>query len=313
MAALEIRNLSKTYRSPGRKPFTALRDLSLAVPEGGIYGFLGPNGAGKSTTIKILVGLIRKTGGEAYVLGRPAEDLTSHQEMGYLPEVSTYYPYLTCRELLDFYCSFFGLSRRKRVSRIGETLALTGLTSKTDTPVRELSKGMQQRLGIAQAVIHDPPLLILDEPTAALDPLIQKEVRDIILKFRDQGKTIFFSSHRLTEVEYICDRVAVLHEGRLLLEGRLAELLEGPSPDCDVTFSAEEGEIWDRWRNSGVPVARITASPQTFQARFPQKEIKQRVSEILSSRGSLLSVTPVRRNLEDLFVKMIAEASHETG
>lgn len=214
---LETRGLRVEYRSRelGRGTYAAVHSLDLAVFPGEVFGFLGPNGAGKTTTMNVLLGFVQATAGEARLFGVDVREPIARQRIGYLPELTYYYKFLTGEELLRFYARIFGLPRRERDRRIDEALSLVGLAEVRRRPIRAYSKGMQQRIGLAQALINDPDLLILDEPTSGLDPIGRMQVRQIIQQLRDRGKTVFFSSHELGEVETVCDRVAILNRGRL--------------------------------------------------------------------------------------------------
>jgi len=228
MNGILIENLVKTFHptsSRSKEPIKALQGLNLKVAKGEIFGFIGPNGAGKTTAIKILVGLIRPTSGKALIFGEPAGSLEARRQFGYLSEISYYYPFMEAGELLDYYARLFDLDFQTREQRIKLVLEEVGLAEWRNQRLSDFSKGMQQRFGIAQALISDPPLLILDEPTSGLDPIGQKEVKNIILKLKDKGYTIFFSSHKLTEVENICDNIGIINRGQMLLVDKLENLL----------------------------------------------------------------------------------------
>ena len=212
----------------GRPKVTAVADLSLAIRPGEVFGLLGPNGAGKSTTVKLLLGLLRPTRGKLSILGRPPHDLRSKERIGYLPEETRLYPYLTAEETLAFFGKLFDLTPGARRERCGQLLEMVGLGRARARRVGEYSKGMQRRLGLAQALLNDPDLLILDEPTSGLDPLGIREVKDLLLTLAERGKTILLCSHLLAEVEDVCDRVQILYAGRTLAEGGLKELLAQP-------------------------------------------------------------------------------------
>jgi ABC-2 type transport system ATP-binding protein len=226
MPAIRMENLGKTYRSGWSKKagIAALRGLSLEVREGEIFGFLGPNGAGKTTTIHLLLDLMRPTSGSAYMFDQPAGDVQVRHRVGYLPETVNLHDYYTGRGLLEFYAALTGISPATRTGRIDGLLKLLKLEEAAARPITKYSKGMQQRLGFAQALLHDPDLIILDEPTASLDPVGRKEFRDILIELKRRGKTVFISSHILSEVETVCDRVAILTKGELVRIGTLQEL-----------------------------------------------------------------------------------------
>src|SRR5450432_538684 len=204
----------------------ALAGLDLEVHAGEVFGFLGPNGAGKTTTMNVLLGFVQPTSGAASLFGIDVRQPIARQRIGYLPELTYYYKFLTAEELLRFYAKIFGIARREADQRIDQLLKLVELEHARKRPIKSYSKGMQQRVGLAQALINNPDLLILDEPTSGLDPLGRMKVREIIQRLRNEGKTVFFSSHELGEVETVCDRVAILHEGELKVEGSVKVLVE---------------------------------------------------------------------------------------
>jgi len=247
MDAINIENLIKTYRPVGGKvktPVNALAGLDLKVKKGEIFGFIGPNGAGKTTAIKILVGLIRANSGSAYIFDEPAGSIKARQQLGYLSEISYYYPFMEAGDMLDYFARLSGMSSAKRKERVDEVLAEVGLKDWKQHRISGFSKGMQQRFGIAQALISDPPLLILDEPTSGLDPIGQKEVKDIILKLKNRGYTIFFSSHKLTEVEHICDTIGIINHGKMLKVDKLENLLGVSRQEIEATRKSTLEEIF---------------------------------------------------------------------
>ena len=218
--------LTKEFRVGFRmKRVLALDGLNLRVEEGEIFGYIGPNGAGKTTTLKIMMGLIYPTSGNVQIFGRDIKDINIKMDIGFLPEAPYFYDYLTAGEFLDFYSQLFGLGKKERERRIEELLDMVDLRLVKDTQLRKFSRGMLQRIGIAQALINDPKLVILDEPMSALDPAGRTKIRDVILRLKDEGKTVFFSSHILSDVELICDRVGLLVNGKLKEIGKLEELL----------------------------------------------------------------------------------------
>jgi len=223
MKYIEIENLCVTYRSGTNKE--ALRGLNLTVLKGQIYGFLGPNGAGKTTAIKTVLGLIPEYKGKILVLGKAPQDISAKHRIGFMPEIANYYWYLTPKELLYMYARIFGIVKKEASAKIEELLDLVDLKDSANILMKTFSKGMMQKVNFAQALINDPELLILDEPTGGLDPLSRIKMRDVIKHLRDKGKTIFFSSHELSEVEMMCDEVAIIKDGMLLKSGKLKELL----------------------------------------------------------------------------------------
>jgi ABC-2 type transport system ATP-binding protein len=225
---LKIQNLQVEYRSRemGRGATHALKGLSLSVSPGEVFGFLGPNGAGKTTTMNVLLGFVAPTAGDAFLFGVNVREPIARQRIGYLPELTYYYKFLNAEELLRFYAKIFRLSPVIAEERINSILKLVGLEHARKRPIRTYSKGMQQRVGLAQALINNPDLLILDEPTSGLDPIGRMKVREIIQRLKSEGKTVFFSSHELGEVETVCDRVAILMEGQLKAEGPVNQLVQ---------------------------------------------------------------------------------------
>jgi ABC-2 type transport system ATP-binding protein len=224
---LETKNLHVEYRSRELKQATklALKGLNLRVNAGEVFGFLGPNGAGKTTTMNVLLGYVNPTGGEALLFDVNVREPIARQRIGYLPELTYYYKFLTAEELLRFYARIFGIPKAETEKRIDQLLKLVELDHARKRPIRTYSKGMQQRAGLAQALINNPDLLLLDEPTSGLDPLGRMKVREIIQRLKNEGKTVFFSSHELGEVETVCDRIAILHQGELKIEGRVSDLV----------------------------------------------------------------------------------------
>ena len=246
---IETRNLSKTYRDFwGRQKVRALKSLDLEVRRGEIFGLLGPNGSGKSTTIKLILGLLFPTTGDALVFGKRASDVAKNELIGYLPEESYLYKFLNAEETLDFYGRLFNMSSAVRKQRVGELIHMMGLDWAKRRQPKEHSKGMTRRIGLAQALINDPDLIVLDEPTTGLDPLGSREMKDLILRLRDQGKTVLMCSHLLADVQDVCDRIAILHQGELKELGRVDSLLklqnltqiraEGLSKECEDELKA---------------------------------------------------------------------------
>src|SRR5450755_2858440 len=238
--AIQIDGLTKDYavgfwRKNMRR---SLDHLTLQVNEGEAFGFLGPNGAGKTTTLKLLMGLIFPTSGSAMVRGRSIADIGMHREIGYLPEQPYFYDYLTARELLDYYAQFFGYPLAERRQRVTRFLERVGLADAGDVPLRKFSKGLLQRVGIAQSIVHDPQVIFLDEPMSGLDPVGRREVRDIILDLKRQGRTVFFSTHILSDAEMLCDRVAVLVGGKLQGVGAPREMVSMDVHGTEILFEA---------------------------------------------------------------------------
>jgi ABC-2 type transport system ATP-binding protein len=235
---LKIENLRVEYRSRdfGAETKLAVNGLSLAVGAGEVFGFLGPNGAGKTSTMQVLLGFVPPTSGDAWLFGVNVREPIARQRIGYLPEQTYYYKFLSAEEILRFYARIFRLPKGQIETRIDAVLKLVELEDARKRPIKTYSKGMQQRVGLAQALINNPDLLILDEPTSGLDPLGRMKVREIILRLKNEGKTVFFSSHELGEVETVCDHVGVLHQGRLLVEGRVSELVAQHQCNLEQVF-----------------------------------------------------------------------------
>jgi ABC-2 type transport system ATP-binding protein len=306
MAAIETFALEKTYLAGfwRKRPKVALKPLTLTVPEGEVFGYLGPNGAGKTTTLKLLMGLIFPTGGSAKILGVDWRDPQIKAQVGFLPEQPYFYDYLTASELLDYYAQLSGVPANERRRRIGEALSRVGLPESGQTQLRKFSKGMLQRVGIAQAVIHDPKLIFLDEPMSGLDPVGRREIRDLIQSLKDEGKTVFFSTHILSDAEALCDRVAVLHKGELRGVGVVQDLL--------ARFSGKVEIIWDGAAATSSMIAlgcECHSSGDTVRAVLAQEQLDPAIDAIRRARGRLMSVTPVRASLEDYFIEQLGEPS----
>ena len=235
---VELKNLRVEFpaRSARQPVKVAVKKLNLRVTAGEVFGFLGPNGAGKTTTMNVLLGFVEATAGDAYLFGVNVREPIARQRIGYLPELTYYYKFLTAEEILRFYAKIFRIERAEADRRIASLLKLVELTEAATRPIKTYSKGMQQRVGLAQALINNPDLLILDEPTSGLDPLGRMKVRQIIQRLKNEGKTILFSSHELGEVETVCDRVAIVNQGELKVEGRVTELVATHKCDLEKIF-----------------------------------------------------------------------------
>ncbi|MGH7164747.1 MAG: ATP-binding cassette domain-containing protein [Nitrospiraceae bacterium] len=304
MDAIQIHELTKRFWSgwPGRPSVTALDGLSLSVSRGEIYGFLGPNGSGKTTTLKILMGLIRATSGTAELFDRPAGDVQVRRRIGFLPESPYFYDYLTGEEFLSFYGQLAGLPRAELGRRVTDLLERVGLADARKRQLRQFSKGMLQRVGLAQALIHDPELIILDEPMSGLDPLGRKQIRDLILNLRDQGKTVFFSTHIIPDVEMICDRVGIIVKGRLLASGRVDELVShGHTQSVEVVC---EGITAERVHAIKEAATRVLQQGRRALVVLPGHEhLEEILAAIRAHGGTLVSVTPQKGSLEELFLQ----------
>ncbi len=284
----------------------ALRGLSLAVEPGEIFGFLGPNGAGKTTTIKMLMGLIRPTRGSGTLLGRPLGDRVARNRLGYLPEQPYFYEHLAPLEFLDFYGGLFPMTAGERRKRALALIDRVGLTHAINRPIRKFSKGMVQRIGIAQALINDPELVVLDEPMSGLDPLGRKEVRDLIYELRTKGKTVFFSSHILQDVEQISDRVAIIVKGKLHRIGPVAELLESPTAGVEVVLRAVSEAALPSL--SALATAAVSLQGEWRYHLAASDSVDGFIRCALELGASVVSVIPHRRSLEEIFVEEASRA-----
>lgn len=298
---IAVSDLVKTYRHGlRRRQVEAVRGISLQVPNGAIFGFLGPNGAGKTTTIKVLTGLISATSGTASLFGVPVERPKARRRLGFLPENPYIYPYLTPREFVVMCGELSGLKARHARERAHQTLELVGITYAADRPVRRLSKGMLQRAGLAASLVADPELLILDEPMSGLDPVGRKEVRDLIRDERAHGRTIFFSTHILSDVETLCDEVAILRQGRVVVEGALNQLLKRNTLQFEIVVVSSEAlrqlcakQGW-KWAEQGQQLV-IEAEGEAAQHSV--------LTQLLQHNARILSVAPRHETLESLFVR----------
>jgi ABC-2 type transport system ATP-binding protein len=304
MWAIETDGLTKIFRSLGRKPIVALQDLNLRVPIGIVFGFLGPNGAGKTTTLNLLLGNLRPTRGTGRIFGYPIGNPEVRRLIGYLPEKFQFHDFLTAEEFLDFHARLLGLPKLVRRQRIDAVLEFVGLQERRRSKVREFSRGMLQRLGIAQALLNEPKLVILDEPTSALDPLGRWEVRNLILSLKEQGVTVFLNSHLLSEVEMTCDAVAILNKGRLVFQGRLDELLSEPL-ELDIRFQNPSPSWRDIAAHWGTVVG-VNGNGLTVRVRT-EDVIPDLIAALVSNGAQLMSVVPKRFSLEDLFVQVIRD------
>ncbi len=300
--AIEISALRKEFAVGvrGRKR-VALDGMELEVRSGEIYGFLGPNGAGKTTSIKVLTSLLRPDSGKALLFGLPPWQPQARRRIGFLPESPVFYEHLTGREYLHFAGALAGVERGKLNARADELLGLVGLTRAGDLQIRRYSKGMTQRVGLAQALIHDPDLVILDEPMSGLDPMGRADVRDIMLRLKEQGKTVFFSTHIIPDVEAICDRVGIVNKGRLVRVGTVQEILsEGSTGGTEVVAE----RLPDGFAVSEVETVSTAGGRSLFLV--PNEVVVTRLlSEVLRAGGGVVSVTQRRMSLEDLVVTMI--------
>jgi ABC-2 type transport system ATP-binding protein len=302
MPAIEILGLEKTY-SVGfwrKRPKCALKPLHLAVEEGEVFGFLGPNGAGKTTTLKMLVGLAFPTGGTARILGRELDDSKMKAQIGFLPEQPYFYDYLTARELLKYYGQLSGVEAKQLSSKVDAALVRVGLKDAANVQLRKFSKGMLQRAGIAQAILHDPKVVFLDEPMSGLDPMGRREVRSLIEELKSEGKTVFFSTHILSDAEALCDRVAIIHLGELRGVGAIADLTSGVRGKVEIV-----------WRSATMPAslkslgAECHFAGETIRAVLAEENQDMALDALRRERARLISDTPVRTSLEDYFIAQL--------
>lgn len=299
-AAIETKKLTKTYKAKFGGSVNVVDQLDMHVEEGEIFGFLGPNGAGKTTTIKMLLGIIYPTLGDAYVLGKEAGDMDVHRQLSYLPEKPYYYEHMTGMEILRFYASLFGIKDDAKCKGLLEKVNLAGDMNKT---IAQYSKGMQQRIGLAQSLLNDPKLLFLDEPTGGLDPIAHIEIRDLILQFRDEGKTVFISSHELSDVERICDRVAIINRGKVEKQGRLDDLLAGGRIEITVQ-GVDEPFAHGIKIKDGI----VSFKAGRLIVDMPDTEDPNGLLDTARAhKGQIVSVIPRRKRLEDLFLETVRD------
>jgi ABC-2 type transport system ATP-binding protein len=310
---IEIEGLSKDYETGfwRKKRVRALDDLSLTVKGGQIFGFLGGNGAGKTTTIKILMSLLAPTEGSARILGSDISDVSMRSRIGYCPESPYFYDYLTANELMDYFGQIFGLDAVTRRQRAEVLLTRVGLAEKDrNRQLRKFSKGMLQRVGLAQALINDPEVVFLDEPMSGLDPVGRREIRELIASVRGEGKTVFMSTHILSDVEALCDEVAILRSGRLAAAGSLAELLSAHS--AERAFEIVAGGVTADQITKGLDAAmrgNVESKPGgTVITVSSEKDVDDAIGIIRASGGNLISVSPVKQSLEELFVEESPDA-----
>jgi ABC-2 type transport system ATP-binding protein len=310
MPAIDILGLEKTYFVGfwRKKPRVALRPLNLRVEEGEIFGFLGPNGAGKTTTLKMLMGLVYPTGGSARILGMEIHNPRVKAQIGFLPEQPYFYDYLTGRELLEYYGRLSGVDSKALSQKVPEMLERVGLKDAANVQLRKFSKGMLQRVGIAQAILHDPRIVFFDEPMSGLDPMGRREVRDLMEQLKQEGKTVFFSTHILSDAEALCDRVAIINRGELRGVGAIADLT------CSV-----RGRIELVWQGSAIPQFFQTlgvdchATGDSVRAVIAETDQEAALEALRRERLHLVSLTPVRGSLEDYYLESVKPAEAMAG
>lgn len=286
MKAIEIRNLEKTFAGKKKLKVAALQNISLDIEQGEVFGFLGPNGAGKSTTIKCLMGLIKPTGGAATIMGEPAGSAVSRMKVGFLPENPAFFDYLSAEEYLQFVGKTFDLSADILAQRIDETLKLLELWDARKRPIRGYSKGMVQRVGMAQVLIHDPSIYILDEPMSGLDPIGRALVKEIILGLKKRGKCVFFSTHITDDVEKVCDRVAVINKGKLLVVDSVDNILQRGIEGYTVCVTAPDGTSKD--------------------LNVEKADLQSFIQMTLSNQHSIERIEPRRKDMEAFFLEIVA-------
>lgn len=310
MAAIEILGLEKTYKVGfWRKcPKRALAPLHLTVEDGEIFGFLGPNGAGKTTTLKLLMGLVFPTSGTARIQGREWTDPEVKAQIGFLPEQPYFYDYLTAHELLNYYGQLSGVPTKERKPRVDEILQRVGLTDIKGMQLRKFSKGMLQRVGIAQAILHKPKLVFLDEPMSGLDPLGRHDVRDLVLQLQKEGTTVFFSTHILSDAEALCDRVAIIHQGELRGVGAIEELTK-----------SVQGKVEVIWQGTQVPASmkvlggELHVTSESARAVLLESQQDAAIDALRRERLHLISITPLRTSLESYFVEKLQHSQTSAG
>jgi ABC-2 type transport system ATP-binding protein len=304
MAALEIQGLSKTYTVGflRKKPKPALLPLHLSIEEGETFGFLGPNGAGKTTTLKLLMGIIFPTSGTAQILGRHFLDPEVRKLVGFLPEQPYFYDYLSAPELLDYYAQLSGVSAGERRKRIPALLERVGLSDVGKKQLRKFSKGMLQRIGLAQAIIHDPQIVFLDEPMSGLDPIGRREIRELIQGLKDEGKTVFFSTHILSDAEALCDRVAVIHKGELRSVGVVEELISKTADKFEIVW---QGAHALSVVSDLVSDAHVTG--ETVRGAASAACTDALLEKLRQQHARIISINPLHSTLEDYFIAQTSE------
>ncbi len=315
MAAIETEDLSKDFLVGfwRPRPYRALDRLTLSVDEGEVFGFLGPNGAGKSTTLKLLMQLLYPTSGAARILGRPVGDLAVKQRIGFLPENPYFYDHLTAEELLRYFARLFGLSGPALTTRVARVLDDVGIGAERRLRLRQYSKGMVQRVGLAQALLNEPDVVFLDEPMSGLDPLGRRHVRQLMLRLRDRGCTVFFSSHILSDAESLCSRVAIVAQGRLVASGRMSDILAFELRGWELVVANLSNET----RSALTP--RVRSMTALAHGRYtielpPEHPPDDILDELRRAGAQLVSLNPLRETLEDYFVQSVgAAATRQTG
>jgi len=312
MDVIRTEGLTKHYNTGfwRPRPYVALQDLTFSVGQGEVFGCLGPNGAGKTTTLKLLMQLIFPTAGRAEILGRPVGDLAVRKRIGYLAENPYYYDNLTAEELLQYFARLFGSSASEGRRKASQLLDEVGIGAERRFQLRKFSKGMVQRVGIAQALVNDPEVVFLDEPMSGLDPIGRREVRELILRLRDRGCTVFFSSHVLSDAEALCSRVAILAKGRLVANGSLDDLVAFQAQGWELVVSGLSEEALNRARGGVSTVTPLGGG--RFALELPVTTLPERIiPELVKSGASIVSLNPIRGTLEDVFIARVRAAKDE--
>ena len=316
MDAIRTEALTKHYRVGfwRPRPYLALEGLDISVGQGEVFGFLGPNGAGKTTTLKLLMQLIFPTSGRAEILGRPVGDVDVKRRIGYLPENPYFYDHLTAEELLDYFASLFGYASADRRTRTARLLDEVGIGAERRFQLRKFSKGMLQRVGIAQALVNDPDVVFFDEPMSGLDPLGRREIRELILRLRNRGCTVFFSSHVLSDAEALCSRVAIVARGRLVASGGLHEILAFQVHGWELVVSGLSASALAYAESVGHVVRSTSLGSERYALELPLSTPPERVLDKLVAQGAkLVSLNPLRDTLEDFFVRQVGAAKADRG
>jgi ABC-2 type transport system ATP-binding protein len=308
MSAAEIvrvDDLVKDFRvGLGVRRRRVLHGISFGVREGEIFGFVGPNGAGKTTTLKVLMGLIFASAGSARILGHDVRETAFRRQVGFLPENPYFYEFLTGREILRFYARLSGVARERVSSRVDMLLDWVGLAHAADARLRTYSKGMLQRVGIAQALVHDPRVVFLDEPMSGLDPIGRKEIRDLVLRLQEEGKTVFMNTHILSDVEAVCDRVAIIVKGRIRYEGATRDFLDEGERASDLILRCVPPELATRFDDEGLAVRGIA---DRLELRVREKRVPEVLQTAMAAGADVVSVLPHRRSLEEIFLSAVAD------
>src|SRR5580692_7806848 len=301
-AAIQAENLTKDYPFGflHLKKKRSLEGLTMQVEDGEVFGFLGPNGAGKSTTIKLLAGLIFPTAGNARILGKPISDISMHQDIGYLPEQPYFYDYLTAAELLDYFAQIHNFKATERRERVDRMLKKVGLETARKIQLRKYSKGMLQRVGLAQAILHDPKVVILDEPMSGLDPIGRREVRDIILELKREGRTVLFSTHILSDAEMLCDRVGVIVGGKLRGVGAPGEIVGMKAQGMEILFELSGGGA-----NAAGVIAKATKTGDRYRLQISEQELYGALEQLRGVGAKILSVAQIKASLEEYFMNLM--------